>query len=337
MKSLAKGYDAPMTESLPEDQVPNVGEADRTAKGPAPVGEPGALLSFTGTMKRDLSHLPQGKQEQIEAIVGVIRKNAPAEIIILFGSFARGDWVEDEKTGYRSDFDILVIVQNNAVAERDELWSTVENRAEALPGMTTEVSVIAHDIKCVNKKLGKGQFFFVDIIKEGVVLFDSGRQILSAPKEQAELSLTDRREQANRDFRKWFESAGEFLIDFGNALSRGSHNNAAFYLHQATERLYAATLLVFSGYKPRSHNIEALGKLAANQHAGLRGIFPRSTPEEQRRFKLLKKAYIDARYNENYRITEEELAWLGDRVRLLRERTEEYCLVRIEGFRGEGG
>jgi HEPN domain-containing protein/predicted nucleotidyltransferase len=283
-------------------------------------------------------HLPQAKQDQLQAIVGVIRKHAPAEIIVLFGSFARGDWVEDAKTGYRSDFDILVIVQHNAVAERDDLWNTVENRAQALPGMNTEVSLIVHDVKCVNKKLGKGQFFFVDIIKEGVVLYDSGRLLLAAPKEQSELSLNERREQASRDFRKWFESANEFYGQFESGAEKGWTSNAAFQLHQATERYYAAVLLVFSGYKPRIHNIEALGKMASNQHPGLRGIFPRSTPEEQRRFKLLKKAYIDARYNEHYRITAEELSWLGERVRLLRDRAEQSCLAKIDSFVApEGG
>jgi uncharacterized protein len=38
--------------------------------------------------------------------------------------------------------------------------------------------------------------------------------------------------------------------------------HAACLLHQATERYYHAALLVFTGYKQRTHDIEALGKLA---------------------------------------------------------------------------
>jgi hypothetical protein len=84
-----------MVESLPEEnQAPDAGEAQADHLGSAPLGEPATQASYTASMKRDLSHLPPGKQEQIQAVVGVIRKNAPAEIIVLFGSFARGDWVE---------------------------------------------------------------------------------------------------------------------------------------------------------------------------------------------------------------------------------------------------
>ena len=47
-------------------------------------------------MKRSLSHLPPHKRRQFGLITETIRKKAPqTEMIILFGSFARGDWVED--------------------------------------------------------------------------------------------------------------------------------------------------------------------------------------------------------------------------------------------------
>ena len=41
---------------------------------------------------------------------------------------------------------------------------------------------------------------------------------------------------------------------------RGSGSwEAAFLLHQATERYYHAAILVFTGYKQRTHDIELLG------------------------------------------------------------------------------
>ncbi len=324
----------------PEDaglQVVASAPLELTAPAESEAGEGPGAVSYAARMKHDLLHLPKEKQEQVQAIAGLIRKAAPADLIVLFGSHARGDWVEDAVTGYRSDYDILVIVQSNAVAERDEVWSTVENRAEALPGMATEISIIAHDIKCVNKKLSKGQFFFCEIIKEGVLLHDSERLVLSAPREPAELSGRERREQAQRDFQKWFESAGDFLLAYELMLERGRHNIAAFNLHQATERYLATVLLVFSAYKPRIHNIETLYKQVCSQHAGFRVAFPRTTPEERTRFKLLKKAYIDSRYNEHYRITTEELTWLGQRVRVLRDLTGPLCQEKIDNLAQAAG
>jgi predicted nucleotidyltransferase len=42
-------------------------------------------------MKTTLSHLPQTKQDQLKALTQIILDKVPAEMIILFGSYARGD------------------------------------------------------------------------------------------------------------------------------------------------------------------------------------------------------------------------------------------------------
>ena len=57
-------------------------------------------------MKTSLEHLPEPKREQLAAIAALLQAEAPVDMVILFGSYARGDWVEDAETGYRSDFDV---------------------------------------------------------------------------------------------------------------------------------------------------------------------------------------------------------------------------------------
>ena len=47
-------------------------------------------------MKDSIEKLSQRKRGELARIVGIIRKKVPqSEMIILFGSYARGDWVED--------------------------------------------------------------------------------------------------------------------------------------------------------------------------------------------------------------------------------------------------
>ena len=87
-------------------------------------------------------------------------------MVILFGSHARGDWVEDPETGYQSDYDILVIAPPE-IARKNGLWADLSQRAKALAGRTP-VRVIAHDIKEINSELRLGQYFFIDILREGV-------------------------------------------------------------------------------------------------------------------------------------------------------------------------
>ena len=44
-------------------------------------------------MKTSLTHLPPEKQEEIAMIKEIILSNAPAEMIILFGSYNTDRWV----------------------------------------------------------------------------------------------------------------------------------------------------------------------------------------------------------------------------------------------------
>ncbi len=279
-------------------------------------------------MSNSLDHLDEPTCAKLRAITAKIREVAPAEILLLFGSYARGNWVVDRVTGYRSDFDLLVIVASLNDAEALRLESSISDAirpiAEPVP-----VSVIVHDAKQINHEIRRGQYFFADLAREGVVLYDSHRFSLAKPKTA---TPEERKALAEEYFTHWFTSAGQFYSDFKAGIERGWNAKAAFELHQATERYYATALLVFTGYKPTTHNIETLGEMVAALHPDLAVPIPMSEPEDERLFKLLKRAYIEARYSMKYRITAEELAILGERVRDVAARIERLCREKIASF-----
>jgi predicted nucleotidyltransferase/HEPN domain-containing protein len=279
-------------------------------------------------MKTSLSHLPAKKQQKLEALAALIRKEAQVEMVILFGSHARGDWVEDPVGRYFSDYDVLVIVKSPAMVEKHTLWSRIEQLAQKVAA-PTELSLIVHDVKDVNEQLEKGLYFFSDIKREGIVLYDSGHFQLAQEKQH---TAVERQAYARETFESWFASASRFYEIFEFSLSKEWTNEAAFQLHQATERLYHSVLLVFTAYKPKTHNLEDLGKKAGDLHPAFRNVFPRSTPEEDRLFKLLKHAYVDARYSSKYKVTVEELTAIAAWVRELRERVERVCREKIEAM-----
>jgi HEPN domain-containing protein/predicted nucleotidyltransferase len=281
-------------------------------------------------MKTTLSHLPDDKQEELETLTKVIVEKVPAEMVILFGSHARGDWVEDiQKTyEYVSDYDILVITKGRKSAKADEKWWDLKKIINS-NGEQTSVSIIHHGIGFVNDKIEQNQYFFVDILKEGIMLFDSGKFKLSEPKA---MNDEQRQRKAKEQFGPWFKNATSFLRTFEFNFGEDDFTVAAFQLHQATERYYSAILLVFTDYKPKIHDIEELGNQVEKLHSTFGTVFPKNTPEEKRLFELLKKAYIDARYNTNYKIVKEELEYLSDRVKLLKDLTERICNERIEQF-----
>ena len=288
-------------------------------------------------VKTDLSHLPPEDQEALRRITERIREVVTPEMIILFGSYARGDWVVDryKENGviyeYISDYDILVVVptvKDTGKKGRVRLDEKVERDVEDAV-RTTKVNAIAHDIEFLNRKLEEGHYFFSDVVKEGVLLYDSGRFKFAEPRE---LAPEERRRIAEEDYEHWFESACGFVKSSGFNLQEGQLKIAAFELHQATERFYATILLVFTGYKLKSHDLKRLDARATLHVPEVVRVFPRVTPEEKERFKRLRKAYVDARYKKTYEITREDLDYLGGRIRELKVLTETACRKKIKSY-----
>lgn len=255
--------------------------------------------------------------------------------IILFGSYARGDWVQHEYTeghitySYQSDLDILVVLKKGKYIDNvtSKIERKLENQSLRDPfSKNPWITLIFESIAYVNKQLEKGHYFYSDIKKEGIILYNSGEYSLAEAKE---LPCEQRKEIAKNYYDQWFKNGSEFLTDVLNAFKRNSFNMGAFYLHQATESFYSAILLVFSGYKPKLHDIRKLGSIAGNYNKELWRIFPHSSIEQRQSFKLLEKAYIEARYNKNYKISKEQLLYLIERVDQLQKITKKICLDYI--------
>lgn len=287
-------------------------------------------------MKKSLSHLPEYKRDELKLVVKIDRQQFPsAHMIILFGSYARGDWVEDIYTEghityeYKSDFDILVLTRLKKTAEDQSKQSRVDNLIMQHKAIKTPVSVIYHSVGQMNYRLKEGRYFFSDIKKESILLYDTGKLKLERIHRP---SPAKRKQIAEEDFRMWFNSARGFYGMYEDALRKREYKIAAFQLHQAVERFYGAVMLVFTGYKPKRRNIETLGRRVSGCDAAFKKVFPRATKEQDRNFKLLKKAYIDAKYKKEYKITKKQLEYLAKRVKILQRLTKKICLAKIESF-----
>ena len=246
-------------------------------------------------------------KERLDRIVEEILKIKKGKIamIILFGSYARGDWVSDEYVEdniiytYQSDIDLLTILRkgNNgrdfALKMEDQIEKRLEYKGIENPLFTNEpwVSLVIENIGAVNKNLEKGQYFFSDIKKEGILLYDNGEFELAKARE---LSLEERRKIAQDDYNYWFDKGRKFLKYSSYVFENDDNSLCAFLLHQATESFYNAILLVFSGYKPKLHDIKKLRKRTNSYHRDLFKIFLVNTPPlEKRWLQITAKSRID--------------------------------------------
>ncbi len=296
-------------------------------------------------MNTSLDHLPAAKQRELERVVRILldefdvaianatmphKRGGKVYKIVLFGSFARDDWVDEPENGYQSDYDLLVVVSHRDLTEIADYWYVAEDRILRDLAIARPVNIIVHALDEVNAALLRGEYFWVDIARDGIALYELPCHPLATPMP---LTAVDAYQMAQGYFDKWFRSAEGFLDTSRYSVSQGRSNEAAFLLHQATERLYICYLLVHTFYFPRSHNIKFLRSLSEDKESRLIEAWARDSKIERRRFELLKRAYVEARYSPSYAITADDLDALVTSAERLRGIVGGLCQSRLEGLR----
>lgn len=298
-------------------------------------------------MRTDFDHLPANKQRELDRIRAIIfeefedalalakhewKKKGRIEKIILYGSYARGGWVDEPHTakGYRSDFDLLIIVNDKRLTDRVDYWLKLDDRLirELAIDKTlhTPVNFIVHTLQEVNDGLAHGRYFFMDVAQDGIALYEADDRVLHKPKPKTHAQALA---MATEYFEEWLPLASSAQKGFHFFISQNELRDAAFILHQATERLYHCVLLVCTFYTPHVHNLGFLRTQAERIDLRLVDAWPREQRADRARFEKLKEAYVKARYSKHYRISEEELAWLGTCVEELGRAVHAICSERI--------
>jgi uncharacterized protein len=298
-------------------------------------------------MRTDIDHLPASKQRELERVVQILfeefdearvlatqnwKKKGRVLKIILYGSYARGGWVDEPHTakGYQSDFDLLIIVNDERLTDRVEYWSKAEERLNRELSITrtlkTPVNFIVHSLHEVNDGLAHGRFFFMDVARDGIAIYQSDDSELAEPKPKTPARALA---MAREYFDEWFPAAAGMLETARFSQREGRLKDAAFLMHQATERLYHCVLLVCTFYTPHVHNLGFLRTQAERLDRRLTYVWPTDTRRDRALFEKLKDAYVKARYSKHYRISEEELIWLAGCVEELGRVIQTICKDRI--------
>ena len=323
-------------------------EFNRAGKQEARLAKSRSRLQ-TGRMPRSLDHLPDGKRAELAFVVNLLTtsfdeerssrwaenlKNGQILRIILYGSYARGDWVEDPVGRYFSDYDLLVVVADEKHADVLEFWGTAEQRllAELSSGerLRTPVNFIVHSQAEVDDALTHGRYFFLDIMADGIELLSvPDAPVFAEPRPLApDVALSE----TQAHYEDWIPSAAKALKGAKFYIDEGDFNDAAFLLHQSAERLYNGVLLVMTLYTPKSHNLVRLRNLAEQIDPELIAVWPTEVKFQKRGFELLRQAYVKARYSRRYKVTAEELAWMRERIELLQARVIALCAARLDAL-----
>lgn len=289
-------------------------------------------------MKTSVSRLPEYARKDLQQIVSLVLENLPrCEMIILYGSYARGTYVEyDERdefgilTSFMSDYDLLVVTSETDVKEAGRILDAVDMKYYKRPDQQVPIQFINDDIKKLNSDLSEGRYFYTGVKKEGIMLYNSGSYNLERARK---LNFEEIRQQAEEYFDDKFTDANRFIKYTKYAYSDVDYKIASFFLHQACENFFYTLRLVHTLKNSKQHNLSKLLGATNKYSEELRKIFPRNTKEEKRLFELLRLAYVEARYNPKFTVTKEDIDALFPKVERLRDVTEEICKAQIESYR----
>lgn len=291
-------------------------------------------------MKRSIKHLPQRTQSELSFILeSVLQTISKCEMVVLFGSYARGGYVLwDERvefgvhTSYQSDLDIMVIISDSNVRIVEQrLRERVAQRYHTHFADCRHASpqFIVEDINRLNKALQQGQYFFTEVIRDGIKIYDSGRVRLS---KATNCSFVLIREFATQEYEIHFPAGKDFLKAGNMHYNDGRYVTGSFQVHQACERFYSAISLVHTNYRPKSHKLDELYASVKSFSRELSAVFPQNTDFERSCYDLLGRAYIEARYNREFAVTEQELNYMLERTAILRDITERLCAEMINSY-----
>lgn len=292
------------------------------------------LPKFVG-MKTSIDFLPKRKQNDLRELVALARKEIKdVAMIILFGSYAKNKFVDCDVTHdfgitefYISDYDLLIVTKRRLGGKESTVVSQI--REAFLQGKNefqTSPQILTESIKWLNNELSEGHCFYVDIVNEGIILYDSGEYTLETPRE---LNYTEIKGKATRYYVGNGVKENDYWEDAQTNIAKNKFTHASFFLHQVTEYLLKAIPLVYILYRYKEHDLEFLLEKCKLHTLELARVFPRNTPEEKRLFKLLQRAYVEARYNDEFVVTKEDIDALVPKIELLSDIVEKVCRERL--------
>jgi hypothetical protein len=109
--------------------------------------------------------------------------------------------------------------------------------------MRHPIRFIVHSLADANDQPVWGRYFFM-----GIALYEVEGYPFAEPQP---LTPEVAHEEAQSYFDQWFSSAHNFQLAAQDRIGTKGLGEAAFLMHQATERLYHCTLLVLTLYTPK--------------------------------------------------------------------------------------
>lgn len=288
-----------------------------------------------GTENTRQMHILKTENEELNKIALRISSLVMPEKIICYSSIIRKTEVitcfleveEASSPREKNNYGILVIPN-----EQDGRGNgTIQQLVENMFGGDGLVTAVVHRMEEVNQALKNGSAFFTNVYRYGQLLYDREQLAFMQPGlgKSKEVRII-RREQF---WNKWHGLAKDFIDGAHFYLATQHHALAVYMLHQSTQHILSGVLRVLSGYRSNSNSLQRLCRLVETVLPQSPFILPKGSPRQARLTGLLLKGFSDARYNEKFEASTEEVTELIARTERLLATADALCCQKLENIR----
>ena len=159
------------------------------------------------------------------------------------------------------------------------------------------------------------------------MLYDTGEYALATPRA---LNFAEIKEMAAEYYEEKLLDATRHFQHFELDYSHPDYKFCAFDLHQVAECLIKTVPLVYVLYGHKEHDLKFLLRKSKCHTLELVKVFSLNTEEEKRLFDLLRRAYLEARYNKKkFIVTKADIDALLPKIEQLRDAVERVCKERL--------
>ncbi len=285
--------------------------------------------------RTDIDDLPANIQDELHYALKIIKRSKmPVVMVWLFGSYSRGDFINRRNVDehgvisvYNSDLDLLLVVEKEGINYKSirSLYRSLRDT----PYIQTDPHLVFESTEQFDQALREGDFFYVDVIKEGRLLWDGGHPLV----ETVDLQPRLRRRKAEAYFRDWYRLATGLKNGAEYHYQTGEYPLTLLNLHQMAEHLLHALHLVWSNYKIRTHELEKLTREATAFYSPILQWIDHATLEEVELFQLLEEAYVGVRYKpESFLVSQQQAEALLEKVGSLQRTIYHACLEKLNEF-----
>ncbi|HJU46069.1 MAG TPA: HEPN domain-containing protein, partial [Chitinophagaceae bacterium] len=197
---------------------------------------------------------------------------------------------QSDQDGY---FNLLIVISS----KYNLPFSKVDPIMELVYALDYKVTCSLHNEGVVRDALKNGHIYFSLSCRPEYLLYDDGQYEYAPTNEDI---LQKLKKDARQTFVIAYGKAQAFYRSALQLLNEKDERLIPFMLQQSAELTYRAVLKAVFGADNKTHELRVLKKMVRRGSRRLCDIFKNDNPEDMKLLHQLEKAYVDARYQEDY-------------------------------------